>query len=149
MQQSVIEKQRKYLIRRFHILLCQAGIDNEGKLALLSSYKVGSSTELDIHDLIDLCARVERLVHSREAVHDQWRKRVMAAIGGWLKLIHRDQNAGIIRGIACRAAGYESFNDIPRERLVNIYNAFLNKQRDFRQVHEVTVEELEFLSGLN
>ena len=35
-----------------------------------------------------------------------------------------------VKGIACRAARVKDFNQIPSERLVSLYNAFLNAQKD-------------------
>ena len=50
------------------------------------------------------------------------------------------ENIEVIKGIACRATGYENFNKIPTERLRNVYNTFLNKQRDHRAAQAVADE---------
>ena len=71
---------------------------------------------------------------------DKLRKQVMAAIGGYLRKINRDGNAEIIKGIACRATGYTTFNKIPAERLRNLYNTFRNKQKDIDAVERITME---------
>jgi len=73
----------------------------------------------------------------------------MASIGGWLRLIGREQNAQVIKAIACRAAKHDNYNDIPVDRLRNLYYSFLNKQEDIKRVGEITAEEIEILSYLN
>ena len=71
---------------------------------------------------------------------DKLRKRAMAAVGGYLRKIGRESNAEIIKGIACRATGYQSFNKIPAERLRNVYHAFRNKQKDIDSVERIAME---------
>ena len=68
---------------------------------------------------------------------DKLRKAAMASIGGYLRKINRESNAGIIKGIACRSTGYDNFNKIPAERLRNLYHAFRNKQKDIDAVNTV------------
>lgn len=65
---------------------------------------------------------------------DVWRKRLMAAIGGWLRLTGKPESDEYIKGTACRAAGRSDFNDIPKGQLVSLYNAFLQKQDDLQTV---------------
>ncbi len=67
----------------------------------------------------------------------------MAAIGGYLRKIHKESNAEIIKGIACRSTGYQSFfNKIPAERLRNLYNTFRNKQKDMDAAERIAMELL-------
>ena len=63
-------------------------------------------------------------------------------VGGYLRKIGRESNAEIIKGIACRATGYQSFNKIPAERLRNVYHAFRNKQKDIDSVERIAIEYL-------
>jgi len=44
----------------------------------------------------------------------------------------------VIKGIACRASGYDDFNKIPKERLRNLYYAFNNKVKDAKRVNSLT-----------
>jgi len=67
----------------------------------------------------------------------------MAAIGGWLRSIGKESNADIIKGIAVRASkDYKNFNQIPQQRLVSLYNAFRNMEKDMNSVAELTEELL-------
>ena len=63
----------------------------------------------------------------------------MAAIGKYLQMLGKESNASIIKGIACRATGYENFNKIPRERLRNLIGAFNNKVKDTQTVNDMAV----------
>lgn len=65
---------------------------------------------------------------------NQWRKRLIASIGGWLQLSGKEGGIEAIKAIACRAAGKSDFNDIPKGKLVSLYNAFLLKQNDLQTV---------------
>ena len=121
------------LLRKYHTLCTQLGMTNDEKHALLEGYGVESSRDLDHHDIIDLCARLSRQLEGRRGKQpstDRLRKRCMAAIGGWLRMTGREESADYIKSIACRATGYEEFNRIPRQRLVNLAAAFANRQKD-------------------
>ncbi len=72
-------------------------------------------------------ARVNR--HCQDAKFDTWRKRVIAAIGGYLELSGGINNIENIKAIASRAAGRKWFNDVTISELRAIYNEFLNKQK--------------------
>ena len=74
---------------------------------------------------------------NRSAVQEKRRKRVMAAIGGYLKATGKESNATVIKGIACRATGHTDFNKIPRERLRNLVAAFNNKVKDAQAVNDI------------
>ena len=66
-----------------------------------------------------------------------WRKRLIAAIGGWLRMTGRQDGLEMIKGIACRAAQKDDFNAIPKQQLVSLYNAFLQRQKDFKTVKTI------------
>lgn len=137
------------LIKRYHTLATRIGLDKTDKSAILESYGVDSSLDLSVKELEELCAVLERDNNPQAPVLDKLRKQVMASIGGWLKTIAQESDAQRIKAIACRATGYRRFNDIPAERLRNIYHAFLNKQKDFVSVNELAAEEIEYLSSYN
>ena len=135
------EAKRKQLIKKFHVLLGKGRINNEGKMEILAAYGTDSSSKLGIAELIEMCNKLERLVNpsAAKAAHnlDLYRKRVMAAIGGYLRAVGKQGGSDVIKAIACRATGYESFNRIPADRLRNLYNAFTKKQKDFAAVEEI------------
>ncbi len=146
---TINDKQHTWLLRRFHTLCTRIGMEEYEKRTMIESFGVFSSRDLDCSQLDELIRKLEFVANPALADMDHWRKRVMAAIGGWLKVTRHEMNAALIKSVACRATGHKSFNDIPRERLINVYYAFLKKQKDFSAVHQFTQEELEILSYLN
>lgn len=128
---TFMEEQKNRLLRKFHRLLVECGAGSEEKAAMLASYGVESSRDLTVYELTELCNRIDLMLPARQAAieADKWRKRVMGAIGGWLELKTGKSSAALIKAIAERAAG-RPFNKIPTSRLRNLYNEFLNKQKD-------------------
>lgn len=128
------------LLKKFHTLCTVLGLDDEAKRAILASWGVESSRDLDQHQLIDICAKLSEQVNEKDgtASLDKLRKRVIAAIGGWLRETGQQSNISIIKGIAMRASGYNDFNKIPRERLRNLIATFNNKVKDARAVDALT-----------
>ena len=126
----------KKVLKKFHTLCGVCGMTQDEKSALVSSYGVESSADIDTHDLIDLCAMLQEQAGQPDM--NRLRKRAIAAIGGYLRLTGREESMDLIRGIACRATGYENFNQIPAERLRNIYSCFSNKQKDIQSVEHLT-----------
>ena len=120
------------ILKKFHTLCGVCGMTRDEKMALVSSYGVESSADIDTHDLIDLCEKLSE--QAGQPSLDRLRKRTIAAIGGYLRLTGRSENLQLIQGIACRATGYEKFNQIPAERLRNLYSCFSNKQKDLKAV---------------
>ncbi|MBP9998655.1 MAG: hypothetical protein KBS67_05365 [Bacteroidales bacterium] len=131
------------ILRKFHTLCGVCGLSQDEKSAIVESYGVSSSRDIGTHDLIDICEKLSvRAGQGAGSERDQLRKRVMAAIGGYLKKIGRDSNAELIKTIACRSTGYPDFNRIPMERLRNCYYAFLNKQKDVDSAEHVATAML-------
>lgn len=134
----------KGLLKKFHTLCGVIGMSPDEKKAIVESYGVESSRDIDTHDLIDICASLAKQAAKLKGYQDMdtLRKRAMASIGGYLKKVGQESNAGIIKGIACRATGYRAFNDIPAQRLLNVYHTFLNKQKDTDTVGGIATEYL-------
>jgi len=147
--QTIMDQFEKNLRRRFHILLSQAALGKEDKLDLLSGYGATSSSDLDAHQLLELCNTIEKLMQPDAAEMDRLRKRLIAAIGAWLRIMGREENINIIKAIACRAGKAKSFNRISKERLISLYSAFVHKKKDMRFVNELTSEELSHLTLSN
>ncbi|WP_304726879.1 hypothetical protein, partial [uncultured Alistipes sp.] len=127
---TIMDKQQKWLLRHFHTLCTRLGMTEEEKRALIDGYGVESSKDIDNHDLMDLCHTLELQLNKGAKEADRLRKRVIASIGGWLRLTGKQHTIDTIKSIACRATGYSDFNKIPNERLRNLYNTFRNKQKD-------------------
>jgi hypothetical protein len=147
--QTVTNKEQKRLVQKFHILLSRYGIDNDTKLAILQQYNVTSSVYLTCAQLLEVCALLERMHNPEAAEMDKLRKRLMGAIGGWLRAMNREESAKLIAAIACRASGRNSFNDIPKEQLRSLYSAFRKKINDMQMVEQLTADELTLLGMSN
>jgi GH18 family chitinase len=143
------EKLQKPLLRKFHTLCSNLGLDKETRHEMIAPYGVESSADLTAKDLIDLCNKLERIGNAQFTETDKWRNRLIASIGGWLKALGKRDDAKTAKAIACRAAGKKSFYDIPLERLRSLYYAFTDKQKDLRTVRELTADELDILAYMN
>lgn len=139
-ENKTMDEIHRGLLKKFHTLCTVLGLDEETKRIIVRSYGVESSRDIDTHDLIDICAKLSTRINEKEGTArlDKLRKQVIAAIGAWLREIHRDQGLSIIKAIACRASGYSEFNKIPRERLRNLIATFNNKVKDARAVEDLT-----------
>ncbi len=128
------------LVKKFHTLCTVLGLDEEAKRAILASWGVESSRDLDQHQLIDICAKLSEQVDHKPGTArlDKLRKQVIAAIGRWLRETGQAESLAKIKGIAERASGYADFNKIPRERLRNLIATFNNKVKDARAVDALT-----------
>lgn len=139
MENKTMDQIHRDILRKFHTLCSKLGLTDEEKRAIVESYNVGSSRDIDTHDLIDICARLSDDLNKKSGSGDvdKLRKRAMAAIGGYLRAIGKESNASIIKGIACRATGHTDFNKIPRERLRNLIALFNNKVKDGESVNSI------------
>lgn len=137
-----METQKKALLRKFHALLGRAGIDAAEKEAMLASYGVTTSRDLNVYELTELCGKLDVLANPKAHVADKWRKRVIAAIDAYLLELKQESNIALIKSVACRAAKYDDFNSIPVERLRSIYNAFVQRTKDMKTVDKLTLELL-------
>lgn len=132
-----MEKQQKWLLRQFHTLRSRLRLSAEEKAAIIEGYGVESSADINNDDLMNICRALEKRLDSNAVKLDRLRKQVIAAIGGWLRMQGKPENIADIKAIACRATKSDNFNRIPPERLRNVYNAFLNKQKDSRMIDEL------------
>ncbi len=127
-------------IKYYHALCNTLGIEEEERRDRLRHlYGVESSKQLSVSDLsreINLLKVQADAQRGRNL--EAHRRRVMAVIGEWLRLQHKDESAAHIQAIACRAAGCKQFNSIPQQRLISLYNAFLNKNRDLHAVEQLS-----------
>ena len=138
-ENKTMDSIHKGILKKFHTLCSVLGLSEDEKRAIVESYGVESSRDMDTHDLINVCANLSDQANKKSGTGDldKLRKRVMASIGSYLHSIGKKSNASIIKGIACRATGYEEFNKIPRERLRNIIATFNNKVKDKQGVNDV------------
>ena len=140
---------KEKLIAKYHVLAKAMTADE--KDALLGGYGVKSSKDLDIKNLADL---VEKLGGSRAATpadseENKWRKRVIASICAWRRVTSMDEDMNTVKGIACRAAGYDNFNKIPVSQLRNVYYEFVRKVNVTKNTDKVTGEIIKTLTNAN
>lgn len=135
---SITQQNQKWLLKKFHSLCFRLGMSADEKLALLSGYGVESSKDLSNENLTKICEALNDILNPEDARRDKMRKRVIAAIGGWLRLIGKGhESMSYIKNVACRAAKVENFNQISLDRLTTIYNMFLRKQWDAKNINAV------------
>ena len=139
-ENKTMDQIHRGLLKKFHTLCTVLGLDNEAKRAMLASWGVESSRDLNQHQLIDISAKLsEQVDHTQGTARlDKLRKQVIASIGRWLRETGQAEGISKIKGIAMRASGYNDFNKIPRERLRNLIATFNNKVKDARAVDALT-----------
>ena len=139
MEDKTMEQIHNDIIKRYHTLCGKLGLTQDEKHEMLGAYGVESSRDMDTHDLLDLCAKLSKDLNKRQHTDekDKLRKRVMAAVGGYLKANGKPCNASIIKAIACRATRHNDFNKIPRERLRNLVYLFNDKLADKQEVESI------------
>lgn len=135
-ENKTMDSIHKGILKKFHTLCTVLGLSYEEKHAIVESYGVESSRDMDTHDLLDVCAKLSCQLGSQKNTLDHLRKRAMAAIGSYLHSVGKESNANLIKAIACRATGYAEFNKIPRERLLNLIATFNNKLKDLQGVND-------------
>lgn len=130
--------------------------EKEVKEALVWQYTNGRTTslrEMKTTEYRQMCADMQSTISSANAKRDdnpdQWRKRVIAAVGEYLRRVKGSNNPDEIKGIACRATHYEDFNLIPVSRLRSLYNAFRKINEDYKNALNITIEEITILANLN
>ncbi len=147
---TFMDKQQKYLLKKFHTKCGAAGLDAIAKRAMVESCGVESSRDLSVHDLIALCDAIDRLQNKKADEMDKWRKRVLGVLFSWFRAIGKPTNdINLVKGVACRATGAKSFNDIPLERLRSIYYAFSKKIKDLEFAEKLTADELDLSAWMN
>lgn len=142
---KTIEKAQ--LIKRYHTLAGKLKMSDEDKKALLLGFGVSSSKDLSSDELLELCRLLNGQLGNKL---DQWRKRVMAAIYGYLQLTGRAANPEYVKAIATRSAGeYASFNKIPLSRLQTVYYFFLDKQNTLKHTGRLVSEDMDVMQMQN
>ena len=140
MSEMRTEVTKQKMLKRFHTVCSAQGIDQESKRAIVYSYGVESSRDMSANQLSEACNRLQDV--KIRTTPDLLRKRLIAAIGGWLSVTGRSGGIDMIKAVACRAARRDSFNDIPREQLNNLYYAFSRMQKDFKAVEGDVKDDL-------
>lgn len=129
------------LIKRYHTLVRKAGIDENTKLQMLSRYQgAASSRDLTEDELRDLCSKLDTISMQHNATMDKWRKRVLAAICNYFRIMginYSDaERLDKAKGMACKATRSDSFNEITRSQLITLYNAQIKANNDIEGLYK-------------
>ncbi|HLW09755.1 MAG TPA: hypothetical protein VKX35_05100 [Fermentimonas sp.] len=146
---TLMDKQQKLLLKKFHTLCGKAGIAEDHKRAMYAAFGVTSSRDLSARDLLDLCDKIDRQMKPDADELDKWRKRLIASIFAWRKAMSSETSMIEVKAIACRASNAKYFNSIPLERLRSLYYAFTKKAKDLDFVEQLTIEELNYITHVN
>lgn len=147
---TFMDKQQKYLLKKFHTKCGAAGLDEVAKRAMIEGCGVESSRDLSVHDLLALCAAIDRMQNKRADEMDKWRKRVLGVLFSWYRALGKPTaNINEVKAVACRATGADGFNDIPLERLRSVYYAFAKKVKDLEFAEKLTADELDVMAWVN
>jgi len=138
MATTTIEKTKANLIKRFHTLLTKTGMDDFDKQSILSEFGVTSSKDLTIVELLESCNALEKMANPQLAELDKLRKRVIASIGDYLRVMNETESIEKIKFIACRAAKEKNFNNISATKLRALYNAFNEYKKRMVSVSKIT-----------
>lgn len=138
-------KTRQQYIKELHILFNRCNINNEGKLSVYAGYGVGSSREMSLLQLSELCEKLHALLQKdgKEPAPNSCTTPLKkaqtcckVAIGKLLAAQGRIPTTGwgivewdMVQRVACRAARVEHFDHIPLSKLRGITYEF-NKQRE-------------------
>ncbi len=137
------------LLKRFHTVCTTKGLKEDEKRELVRSYGYESSKEMRTTDLIDAINKLqpgENMSHTENL--NKWRKRVMAAVGAYLRMRGYDDNADNIKAIACRAGMAKKFNHISEKALIRIYSEFKRKA-DVADITDIIDSQLLAKSVMN
>lgn len=93
--------------------------------------RTSSARELTPTEINRLSEALKSTAKPNQKDLDKKRKRLLAAIFGVFKMFNQKPTMEYVKGMACRAARKDSFNDIPPAKLVSLYNAFIHAQRDY------------------
>ena len=147
--QTFMDTEKKRLIKKYHTLAGRAGMDERAKDALLSGYGVESSRDLEVDQLIELCNTLNNMLNKDADKLDKLRKRLIAAVGGYLTAMGKQSNLQIILGTIRRASEGRELNELKEAQLTSLYGAFNKAQKDMKKVREMTERDCEVRTILN
>ena len=131
-------------LKQLMTILSYQKVSDEDRAQLVCSWTKGRTTSARELTPAEMSEIVAKLQQAERDSADIWRKRVIAAVYGFLKKRNKEANPDIVKGIACRAAKAKDFNKIPVQRLVSLYTAFTNMQKDLNfakiMVESFTIE---------
>lgn len=117
-------------LKQLMTILSYNKISDEERAQLVSGFTQGRTTsarELTPSEISEIVVAFQKVTNDSD---DKWRKSLIASIYGFLSKMNKKGSMELVKGIACRAAGVRDFNKIPKQRLISLYYAFTNAQKD-------------------
>jgi len=148
---KITENQRKMIMA----MCAKQGIDDELRAELAYQFSTGRTTHvgsLTVAEAAEMIGKLKANQSSTDTTMDVWRKRLMAAVGAYLRAFNYTENPAAIKAIACRAAGMpnaDCFNHIPADRLRSLYNAFCQRNRDMEEVKQMDADLTAAMAVMN
>jgi len=116
---------------------------------MYEQYGAKSSTQMNENEIEDLIHHISGKVQNNNNRTDLLRKRVIAVIFNYYNLKKIEVSIDYVKATATRASGCKSFNAIPDAVLNNLYNAFLDKNRNRISVTNIDNRVDEYLTSSN
>lgn len=138
---TIEEKETLRLIKKYHVMASQSGMDAEERKAFLRHITgKDSSKDCTYLELMNACKMLEKMINPKVKQTDYWRKRVLSACGRYVKTLGNanHNNAAYVKAVICRSAKVktEDFNRIPVNKLQALYNSFNYMTRTMSKVVE-------------
>ena len=136
---TIEEKETSRLIKKYHTMAGQAGLDKEERKELLLQLTgKQSSKDCTYRELMEVCSSLELIINPKVKQADYWRKRVLSACGRYIKALNNENhnNPNYVKAVICRSAKVkvEDFNRIPVNKLQALYNSFNYMARTMKKV---------------
>lgn len=136
---TIDEKETLRLIKKYHVMANQSGMDAEERkefLKMLTGKE--SSKDCSYFQIMFVCKELEKIINPKVKQADYWRKRVLSACGKYVKALGNanHNNANYVKAVICRSAKVkvEDFNRIPVNKLQALYNSFNYMARTMKKV---------------
>lgn len=136
---TIEEKETLRLIKKYHVMLGQAGMEKEERKEFLKQMTgKESSKDCTYRELMEVCSVLEQMINPKVKQADYWRKRVLSACGRYIKALNNENhnNPNYVKAVICRSAKVkaEDFNRIPVNKLQALYNSFNYMARTMKKV---------------
>lgn len=136
---TIEEKETLRLIKKYHVMANQSGMDSEERKEFLKMLTgKTSSKDCSYLQIMFVCKELEKIINPKVKQADYWRKRVLSACGRYVKALGNanHNNANYVKAIICRSAKVkaEDFNRIPVNKLQALYNSFNYMARTMKKV---------------
>ncbi len=139
---NITVRRKSELIKKFHAIISHEAQPQMIKDEVKASYGVISMRDMTVAQLTEICDKLQNNKPAFDKEMNTWRRRVMAVLGEYCRLLRKDENADYIKAIAVRSSGgAKSFNSMTKQQLRTVYNAFLDENKVIKASFEVSNEE--------